>query len=87
MDDWPPPPLTPREPIREERWRLMGASGKPVICTVEDVGDSYEVRVGYSEHEVLYTRLLSSLVAARHFADNARPMLMKRLGLTESNPR
>ena len=86
MDEWPPPPLAPREPFREERWRLVGPSGKPVICTVEDVGGGYEVRVGYSRDDVLYTRLLSRLEAARHFADSARPMLMKQLRLTESKP-
>ena len=83
-DEWPPPPLKPQEPFREERWRLVGPSGKPVICTVEDVGAGYEVRVGYSSDHVLYTRLLGHLEAARHFADSARPMLMERFGLTES---
>ena len=84
MDEWPPPPLAPREPFREERWRLVGPSGRPVICTVEDVGAGYEVCVGYSNDDPLYTRLLSKLEAARYFADSAMPMLMKRLHLTES---
>ena len=84
MDEWPPPPLKPQEPFREERWRLVGPSGKPVVCTVEDVGVGYEVRVGYSSDDVLYTRLLSNLEGARHFADSAQPMLMKKLRLTQS---
>ena len=84
MDEWPPPPLAPRAPFREERWRLVGPTGKPVICTVEDVGAGYEVRVGHSGEPVLYTRLLFNLESARHFADSARPMLMEKLGLTES---
>jgi hypothetical protein len=50
----------------------VGPSGKPVVCTVEDVSAGYEVRVGYSSEDVLYTRLLSHLEAARHFADSAR---------------
>ena len=84
MEEWPPPPLTPQEPFREERWRLVGPSGNPVICTVEAVGVGYEVGVGCSSVDVLYTRLLSNLGAARHFADTARPMRMEKLGLTES---
>jgi hypothetical protein len=43
MDERPPPP--PSTPFREERWRRVGPSGKAVICTVEDVGRGYEVRV------------------------------------------
>ena len=77
-------PLAPREPFREERWRLVGPTGKPVICTVEEAGTGYEVRVGYSGDEVLYTRHLTNVEGARAFADEARPMLMEKLGLTET---
>ena len=83
-EPWYPEPLVPPPPFREERWRLVGPTGKPVICTVEDAGAGYEVRVGYSSDNVLYTRLLSNLEGARHFADSARPMLMEKLRLTES---
>jgi hypothetical protein len=64
----------------------VGPSGRPVICSIDDVGTGYEVRVGYSRDEVLYTKLLSRLEAARYFADNARPMLMERFSLTEATP-
>jgi hypothetical protein len=62
----------------------VGPPGTPVICTVEEAGVGYEVRVGYSSDVVLYSRLLSNLDGARAFADRARPMLMEKLRLTES---
>jgi hypothetical protein len=40
---------------------------------VEEAGTGYEVRVGYSSDEVLYTRHLTNIDGARAFADEARP--------------
>ena len=84
MDESFKPPPAPREPFREEQWRLVGPTGKPVICTVEEAGTGYEVGVGYSSDEMLYTRHLTNIDGARAFAAEARPMLMEKLGLTES---
>ena len=51
---------------------------------MEEAGTGYEVRVGYSSDEILDTRHLTNLDGARAFADEARPMLTEKLGLTES---
>ena len=42
MDDWPPPPLIPREPYREERWRLVSSTGMPAICEIVQIETGFE---------------------------------------------
>ena len=83
MDEWPPPPLAPLTPLREEQWRMLGITGKPVICTVEQAPVGYEVRVGYSADDILHTHLCRTLEHARDYATVSREFLATSLGLTD----
>src|SRR5688500_11157530 len=96
-DTWPPPPLMPRNPFREERWQLAAASGKPVLCIIVRALAGYEARIGYDPdwHDIFRTQLFrprhgerssneALLEDARDFADAERARLLETGKVTES---
>jgi hypothetical protein len=68
FDDWPPPPLEPGI-FREESWRLAGPSNKTVSCVIVLTATGYEVRVGYSDDDILRTTLAPDLSSARAISE------------------
>jgi hypothetical protein len=55
-----------------------------VVCSIERPPAGYEVRVGYSAEDILFTQVLPDLGEARDYAESQRDVLIKLLGLTES---
>ena len=77
MDEWPHrrwhARIIPRGELAARGGHRAGRSSAPWRMSAQ----GYEVRVGYSSEDVLYTRLLSHLEAARHFAGGARDCAAK----------
>jgi hypothetical protein len=50
-------------------WRLLGPSNKPVTCAIVLISTGYEVRVGYSDDDILRTTLTADIDNARVVAE------------------
>ena len=69
--------------LLEERWRIVGPSGRVLTCAVyRGEGPGVEVRAGYSLHEFHRTQRVADLTHARVVAQMWRAAVMAK-GLTE----
>jgi hypothetical protein len=50
-----PPPVAPKT-FHEVAWRLVRPSDKAITCAIVLIATGYEVRVGYSDDEILEAR-------------------------------
>jgi hypothetical protein len=75
-----PPPLLH---LIEERWRVVGPTGRIITCAVYGVeGPGVEVRAGYSAEEFQRTQRVADLEAARQLAGRWRQAAIAK-GFTE----
>ena len=75
-DPWPPEPLTPREPFREERWRLVSPTGMPAICEVVQIETGFETRVSQGVDDIIATDLQPTVGRACQLAEMLRNQLL-----------
>jgi hypothetical protein len=69
--------------LLEERWRVVGPSGRVVTCAVyRPKGPGVEVRAGYSVDHFHYTRRVADLRDARLVAEAWRTAVIS-IGYTE----
>jgi hypothetical protein len=76
VTDGPPPPLAPKEPFHEERWRLVSPTGMVAICTVTQIATGFEVRVSQAADDIIATDLQATVGRARHVAELLRGQLL-----------
>ena len=71
---WPPESLAPR--FREVCWRLVGLSGKPLVCSIERRGGGFEVRAEHEPGDLIGTRWTRELTQAREWASALKAELL-----------
>jgi hypothetical protein len=74
LDDWPPPPLEPKT-FRQQCWRMVGPSNKVLSCHIVRIQTGLEVRMGYSDDDVLRTQLTPDLGTARAVAGEMKAIV------------
>src|SRR5687768_16343165 len=87
-DHKPAPRAEPAAPtLLEECWRLVGPSKNPIACGIyADGGPGVELRVGYSDDDIVRTQRVSDLNAARHLAEQWRFAALAKASLSSRFP-
>ena len=80
------PPAEPRLELLETCWRFVGPSGRLLTCGIYRTDAGVEVRVGYGEEELVYSRLAIEIGTARETAAELRQAVIAKGGFTELEP-
>ena len=72
----------PRVDLVEARWRAVGPTGKPLTCGVFRTAAGLEVRVSYSDDDLLRSQMVRTLEAGRALADDWRAVVLAK-GFTD----
>jgi hypothetical protein len=88
MDQWDArmtrrPDPEPRRDLVETAWRFTAPSGRTLSCSIFRTDVGLEIRVGYSEEDLLYSKRAVDNEHAREIAAELREAVVVKGGFTE----
>lgn len=79
------PEPTPRLHLLETCWRFIAPSGRTLACGIYAIGaPGLEVRVGYGDEDLLYSKIEPEIASARELAAALRATVIDKGGFKEA---